>query len=94
MLRGREAGAHVSTNGSPLPDQKTGAHVSTGASRGVAIDPPHATAPHDRLRTAVCREEVKAALLGMGWKPAIVRTALAEAVAALQINTTFRSAAP
>jgi Holliday junction resolvasome RuvABC DNA-binding subunit len=32
---------------------------------------------------------VKAALLGLGWKPAIVRPALAEAIAALEADATF-----
>lgn len=82
--------AHASTSGSPpLRDQEAAANVSIAADGGVVIDPSRSTVPHDRLRAAVCREEVKSALLGLGWKPAVARAALAGALAALEMNATF-----
>jgi len=63
-------------SGSALPrSQETGGHVGTNADH--------------RLSAAVRREQVKSALLGLGWKPTIVRTALDEATAALEVNATF-----
>lgn len=66
-----------------------GAHVSANADHGVMVDPPRSSGPHDKLSAAVRREEVKSALLGLGWKPSVVRAALAEAVASLEVNATF-----
>jgi hypothetical protein len=88
--RGQGTRAHVNASGStPSRRQESCARVRTSSDHGIMVDPPGSAGSRDKLSAAVRREEVKAALLGLGWKPAIARAALVEAIAALDVEATF-----
>ncbi|HEX2687431.1 MAG TPA: HNH endonuclease signature motif containing protein [Kofleriaceae bacterium] len=89
-------GARVSATDGPVANPNPGAHVSAsdipianagahgGATGGPIANPnpgAHVGAP-GKLDAAILRTQVKAALTGLGWKPAIAHAAVAAAAAA------------
>ncbi|HEX2685604.1 MAG TPA: HNH endonuclease, partial [Kofleriaceae bacterium] len=71
-------GAHV--GGVDIPSANPGAHVSAtvGPIANLGV---HVSAP-SKLNAAILRTQAKAALTGLGWKPAIAHAAVAAAAAA------------
>jgi hypothetical protein len=67
------AGAHVGVAGVTTPVTKTGAHMGAG----------------DKLDAEILRTQAKAALTGLGWKPAIAHAAVASAAAAQVADVTL-----
>jgi hypothetical protein len=90
VSRREETGAHMSASAAAVSrGRETRTHVGVNPDRGVTVDLPGSAGSRDKLSAAVRREEVKSALLGLGWKPVVARAALAEAAAALDVDATF-----
>jgi hypothetical protein len=79
------AGAHVGAAGVPIAN--AGAHVDVAgvpiANAGAHVDAP------GKLDAAILRTQAKAALTGLGWRPAIAHAAVAAAAASSGADVTL-----
>ena len=75
-------GAHVGASDAATPATCPGTHIDAPDAAMPAARPRAHVGAADKLDAAIVRTQAKAALIGLGWKPAIAHTAVAAAAAA------------